>query len=81
MNKVIASGVEKENYRDVVNQYMEQLQKEQDITLFEGIFGYYMYKGLVHKIRLEDKQVIDETYESWSVKEKHFVMNALDRRV
>lgn len=81
MNKVIASGVEKENYRDVVNQYMEQLQKEQDITLFEGIFGYYMYKGLVHEIRLEDKQVIDETYESWSVKEKHFVMNALDRRV
>lgn len=81
MNKVIASGVEKENYCDVVNQYIEQLQKELDITLFEGIFGYYMYKGLVHEIRMEDDQIVDETYESWSVKEMHFVMNVLDDRI
>lgn len=81
MNKVIASGVEKENYCDVVNQYIEQLQKELDITLFEGIFGYYMYKGLVHEIRMEDDQIVDETYESWSVKEMHLVMNVLDDRI
>ena len=79
MIKIIASEVEKENYCNVVNQYIEQLQKEQDITLFEGAFGYYMCKGLVHEIRWEDNQIVDETYESWSIKEKHFVMNVLDR--
>ena len=81
MYKIIANGVNKENYRDVVNQYIEKLKKEQDITLFEGVFGYYMCKGLVHELRLEDNQIVDETYESWSIKEKNFVMNVLDRRV
>lgn len=81
MQKVVASDVSKEKYRDVVNEYIEQLQKEQDITLFENVFGYYMLKGLVHELRLEDNQVVDETYASWSIKEKHFVMNVLDHRV
>ena len=80
MDKVVASNVSKENYRNVVNEYIEQLQKEQDITLFENVFGYYMYEGLVHEIKLEDNQVIDETYESWSIQEKNFVMNVLDHR-
>lgn len=81
MYKIVASEVDKEKYRDVVNEYIVQLQKEQDITLFEGVFGYYMYKGLVHEIKLENKQIIDETYESWSIKEKNFVLNMLDRRI
>ena len=28
MYKIIANGVNKENYRDVVNQYIEKLKKE-----------------------------------------------------
>lgn len=81
MQKVVANDVSKENYRDVVNAYVEQLQKEQDITLFENVVGYYMYEGLVHELRLEDEQLLDVTYASWSVEEKNFLFNVLDRRV
>lgn len=81
MQKVVASDVSKENYRDVVNAYIEQLQKEQDITLFENVCGYYMFKGLVHELKLEDDQLLDVTYPSWSVEEKNFLFNVLDRRV
>ena len=81
MQKVVANDVSKENYRDVVNAYIEQLQKDQDITLFENVVGYYMYEGLVHELRLEDDKLIDVTYASWSVEEKNFLFNVLDRRV
>lgn len=81
MIKIVASDVCKENYRKVVNEYIEQLEQEKDITLFGGVFGYYMYKGLVHEIRLDNNQVVDETYASWSVKEKNFVLNVLDHRM
>lgn len=81
MQKVVASGVNRENYRDVVNAYIEQLQKEQDITLFENVCGYYMYEGLVHELRLEDDKLIDVTYASWSVEEKNFLFNVFDRRM
>lgn len=81
MQKVVANDVSKENYRDVVNAYIEQLQKEQDITLFENVVGYYMYEGLVHELRMEDEQLFDVTYASWSVEEKNFLFNVLDRRV
>ena len=77
MIKIVASDVSKENYRQVVNEYIEQLKEEKDIALFGSVFGYYMYEGLVHEIRLENSQVLDETYESWSVKEKNFVLNVL----
>lgn len=78
MEKVIASGVDKENYRNVVIAYIEQLQKEKDITVFQGVFGYYMYEGLVHEIKFENNQVVDETYESWSIKEKNFLFSKLN---
>lgn len=73
----------KEHYEDIVTKYLEQLQSEQDIALFPRCFGkyYYMYKGLVHEIRIEDDQIVDETFESWSKEEKHFVMTVLSDRV
>lgn len=40
-----------------------------------------MHKGLVHEIRWEESQIIEETYESWSIEEKNFVMNILDDRI
>ena len=81
MNKIIANSVSKENFCNVVNAYIKQLQKEQDITVFENVFGYYMYEGLVHELRLDGDQIVDETYESWSIKEKNFVMNELNHKV
>lgn len=80
MQKVVASGVSKENYRDVVKKYIEQLKQENDILEFEGVFGYYMLGSLVHELRLDGDQLIDVTYESWSVEEKNFVMTKLNRR-
>ena len=80
-NKIVASGVNKENYDNVVDEYISQLQKEQDITLFENIKGYYMLGGLVHELKLDGEQLIDETYASWSKEEKNFVLNVLDRRI
>lgn len=77
MQKVVASGVNRENYREVVNEYIEQLKQENDITVFQGVFGAYMLDGLVHEIKFEDGQVIDVAYESWSVEEKNFVMTKL----
>lgn len=77
MQKVVASGVNRENYCDVVKEYIEKLKQENDITVFQGVFGAYMLDGLVHEIKFENNQVIDETYESWSVKEKNFVMTML----
>ncbi len=81
MNKIVASGVNKENYHHVVDEYIEQLQKERDITLFEGVKGYYMLDGLVHELKLDGEQLVDETYGSWSKEEKNFVLNVLDRRI
>lgn len=80
--KTIANNMEKEQYDDFVNEYLEQLQSENDITLFDKKYGcyYYMFKGLVHEIKLEKKKVTDETFASWSIEEKNFVMNILDDR-
>lgn len=78
MNKVVASDINKDDYRDIVNDYIEQLRKEKDITLFNGVFGYYMYKGLVHEIKIEENCIVDETYESWSIKEKNFLLNVIN---
>ena len=81
MQNVVADNVSRENYCEAVKEYIEQLQKDQDITLFENVVGYYMYKGLVHELRLEDNQLFDVTYASWSVEEKNFLFNVLDHRV
>lgn len=81
MNKIVASGVNKENYHNVVDEYIEQLQKERDITLFEGVKGYYMLDGLVHELKLDGEQLLDVTYGSWSKEEKNFVLNVLDNRI
>lgn len=81
MQKVVASGVSRENYCDVVKTYVEQLKQENDILQFEGIFGYYMLGSLVHELRLDGDQLLDVTYASWSVEEKKFLFNVLDRRV
>ena len=81
MNKMVTSGVNKENYHQAVDEYISQLQKEQDITLFEGVKGYYMLDGLVHELRLEGEQLLDVTYGSWSKEEKNFVLNVLDNRI
>ena len=80
MQKVVANDVSMENYRDVVNAYIEQLKQENDILEFEGVFGYYMLGSLVHELRLDGDQLLDVTYESWSVEEKNFVMTKLNRR-
>jgi hypothetical protein len=77
MQKVVASDVSIENYRGVVNNYIEQLKQENDILEFEDVFGYYMLDGLVHEIKFEDGQLIDEAYESWSKEERNFVMTKL----
>ena len=77
MQKVVANDVSMENYRDVVNAYIEQLKQENDITVFQGVFGAYMLDGLVHEIKFEDGQIIDEAYASWSKEEKNFVMTKL----
>ena len=81
MNKIVASGVNKENYHQSVDEYISQLQKEQDITLFEGVKGYYMLDGLVHELKLDGEQLLDITYGSWSKEEKNFVLNVLDNRI
>lgn len=81
MNKIVASGVNKENYHQSVDEYINQLQKEQDITLFEGVKGYYMLDGLVHELKLDGEQLLDITYGSWSKEEKNFVLNVLDNRI
>ena len=82
MKKVICDSL-MEDYNDFVNKYLEQLQSEYDIALFPRYLGnyYYMNGGLVHEIRLEDNQVVDETFKSWSVEEKNFAMNVLSSRV
>lgn len=77
MQRVVASGVSRENYCDVVKEYIEQLKQENDITVFQGVFGAYMLDGLVHEVKFEDGQLIDEAYESWSKEEKNFVMTKL----
>ncbi len=81
--KVIADNIEKEKYDDFVVDYLKQLESEDDITLFGKRYGsyYYMHKGLVHEIRWEESQIIEETYESWSIEEKNFVMNVLNDRI
>lgn len=81
MKKIVAGGVDKENYHNVIDEYIKQLKKEYDITLFEGLRGYYMFEGLVHELKLEGEQLIDETYGSWSKEEKNFLLNVLDHRV
>ena len=83
MNKKVICEISKENYDDAVNKYLEQLQLEQNIVLFsrDSRKYYYMFQGLVHEIRLENDHIIDDTFESWSVEEKNFVMSVLDRRV
>ena len=80
-DKIVASGVNKENYHNVVDEYISQLQKEQDITLFENVKGYYILVGLFHELKLDGEQLIDVTYESWSKEEKNFVLNVLDNRI
>ena len=54
--KIIADNIGKEKYDDFVNEYLKQLESENDITLFGKRYGsyYYMHKGLVHEIRWED---------------------------
>ncbi len=81
--KMIANNIGKEMYDDFVNEYLKQLESENDITLFGKRYGsyYYMYKGLVHEIKWEESQIIEETYESWSIEEKNFVMNVLNDRI
>ena len=81
--KIIADNIGKEKYDDFVNEYLKQLESENDITLFGKRYGsyYYIHKGLVHEIRWEESQIIEETYESWPIEEKNFVMNDLDDRI
>lgn len=81
--KMIANSIGKEKYDDFVNEYLKQLESENDITLFGKKYGsyYYMHKGLVREIRWEESQIIEETYESWSIEEKNFVMNVLNDRI
>ncbi|WP_075720629.1 hypothetical protein [Roseburia sp. 499] len=47
--KIIADNIGKEKYDDFVNEYLKQLESENDITLFGKRYGsyYYMHKGLV----------------------------------
>lgn len=73
---IIKNNIPVEEYEEFVKGYLEQLSSENDIAIFPRRWGryYYMHKGLVHEIRLEENQVIEDTFESWSVEERNFVM-------
>ena len=82
MIKIVERDILEEKYNEVVNSYLNELKHEFDIALFPEHWGkhYYMYEGLVHEIRLEEGQVVDETFEAWSIEEKNFTVNILDKR-